>query len=118
MKEELQKYISNSLEILEHTLIELQSSGKNQFILLDKKYFHKKFMNEVNISEDINEFRYLKNIKKPVLYWFELASSNNNEAIRNAFIKGYREPIKKDLKTPYRNTSSYKKKYETKSTTL
>jgi hypothetical protein len=32
MKEELQKYISNSLEILEHTLIELQSSGKNQFI--------------------------------------------------------------------------------------
>jgi hypothetical protein len=118
MKEELQKYISNSLEILEQTLIGLKSSGKNQFILLDKKYFHKKFMNEVNISEDINEFRDLKNIKKPVLYWFELASSNNNEAIRNAFIKGYREPIKKDLKTPYRNTSSYKKKYETKSTTL
>jgi hypothetical protein len=118
MKKKIKEYISNSIDIFQDAQLKLLSSKDNKPITLDENFFHKKFMNEVNISEVITEFRALKGVKKPVLYWFELASSNNNEAIRNAFIKGYREPIKKDLKTPYRNTSSYKKKYETKSTTL
>ena len=75
-------------------------------------------MNEVNISEDIVEFRALKDIKRPVLYWFVLTSSDNNKAIRDAFINDYREPIKKGSITPYRNTSSYKKAYSSTSTTL
>ena len=118
MRRKIKEYISNSIDILQDAQLKLRSSEDKQPIILDKEYFHKKFMNEVNISEDITEFRALKDIKKPVLYWFELTSSNNNKAIRDAFIKGYREPIKKGLKTPYRNTSSYKKAYSSISTTL
>jgi hypothetical protein len=119
MKKKIKEYISDSIVILKEAQLNLNNSDGKKTIVLDKKYFHKKFMNEVNISEDINVFRDLKNIKKPVLYWFELASSNNNEAIRNAFIKGYREPMKKDFKAShYRNTSSYKKSYDSMSKTL
>lgn len=118
MKNKIKKYILNSIDTLQDAQLKLQSSRDNQSISLDEKYFHKKFMKDVNISEDITEFRALKDIKKPVLYWFELTSSDNNKAIREKFINGYREPIKKGLKTPYRNTSSYKHTYNTKSTTL
>ena len=118
MKKKIKEYISNSMDILQDAQLKLLSSKDNQSITLDEKYFHKKFMNEVNISGDITEFRALKDIKKPVLYWFELVSSDKNKVVRDAFIEGYREPIKEGLITPYRNTSSYKKAYSPTSTTL
>jgi len=77
-------------------------------------------MHSVNISEYFEEFKALKikNKNKPVLYWFELISSLNNEAIREKYI-GYREPMKKNFKDKaYRNTSSYKSKYDDNSKTL
>lgn len=119
MKKKIQEYISNSIEILQDAQLKLQSLKDNQSITLDKEYFDIKFMNKVNvISESITEFKALKDIKKPVLYWFELSSSDNNKEIRDQFINKYREPIKKGLKTPYRNTPSYKNTYSSTSTTL
>ena len=118
MKKKILEYITESIEILQQAQLKIKSSEGKKSIILDEKYFHEKFMNEINISEDIDEFRTLKDIKKPVLYWFELASSDNNTALREEFINGYREPIKKGVKTPYRNTSSYKNTYNPKSTTL
>jgi hypothetical protein len=118
MKKKIKEYISNSIEILQDAQLKLQSSEEKEPIFLGKEYFDKKFMNDVNISEYFKEFTALKDIKKPVLYWFELASSNNNNAIREDFFNGYREPIKRRVKTPYRNTSSYKNTYNPNSTTL
>ncbi|WP_159951372.1 hypothetical protein [Polaribacter septentrionalilitoris] len=118
MKKKIQQYISNSIEILQDAQLKIQSTQSKNSIVLDEKYFHEKFMNAVNISEAITEFRDLKEIKKPVLYWFELVSSKHNQSIREEFINGYREPIKKGSKTPYRNTSSYKKTFNPNSSTL
>ncbi|PQB08963.1 hypothetical protein BST83_01015 [Polaribacter filamentus] len=105
MKNKIKGYISNSLEILEEAQLNLNNSEGKKTIVLDKKYFDNMFMNDASISECITEIRALKDVKKPVLYWFELASSDVNESIREKFIEGYREPVKKGLKTPYRNTS-------------
>jgi hypothetical protein len=118
MKNKIQEYISSSINILQDAQLKIQSSEGKNSIVLDEKYFHKKFINDVNISQAITEFKALKDIKKPVLYWFELVSSENNQSIREEFINNYREPIKKGSKTPYRNTSSHKKTFNTNSSTL
>ena len=118
MKEKLKSYIKENIRILEETQKQLSKSIEQPPIILDQKYFDEKFINDVNVSEYFTEFKDLKDIKQPVLYWFELISPNNNEAIRKKFIEGYREPIKNGFKKPYRNTSSYKKEYDPKSKTL
>tara|TARA_R110002126_G_scaffold39767_1_gene117574 strand:+ start:40369 stop:40950 length:582 start_codon:yes stop_codon:yes gene_type:complete len=118
MEKKIQEYIRTSIEILQDAQLKMQSTESKNSIILDEKFFHEKFMNEINISEAITEFKALKDIKKPVLYWFELTSSDNNKAIRKEFINGYRLPINKGIKTPYRNTSSYKNTFNLKSTAL
>ncbi|MCH3885681.1 hypothetical protein [Tenacibaculum aquimarinum] len=67
---------------------------------------------------NLEDFMKLKTKNKPILYWFELSSSNKNKLLREKYIN-YRESIKKEfLATNYRNTSSYKSKFEPSSTTL
>ena len=117
MKGKLTTYIKNTIEILKDAETKL-INNKTHSITIDQKYFDNTFMHTVNISEHLQELKGLKDIKKPVLYWFELMSSKNNKAIREKYI-GYREPLKKDFKSPYyRNTSSYKSKYDSNSKIL
>jgi hypothetical protein len=119
MKKKIKEYISDSIKILKEAQLGLNESGNTKTIVLDEKYFNTKFLNEINISEYFPEFKALKDIKKPVLYWFELDGSNNNKCIREKYIEDYREPMKRDFKAPhYRNTSSYKKNYDFMSKTL
>lgn len=118
MIKKIEQYISNSIDILENALSKVELSKQSQSISIDNKYFDKKFIHNINISEYIEEFKALKDIKNPVLYWFELQTSNNNKAIRDHFINDYRTPLKQGLKKPYRNTSSYKTTYNPETTTL
>lgn len=58
MKKKILEYITESIEILQQAQLKIKSSEGKKLIILDEK-----FMNEINISEDIDEFRTLKDIK-------------------------------------------------------
>jgi hypothetical protein len=119
MKEKIEFFITDSIEKLE-TAKSKFSNTEPKPIHINQKYFNDKFIKDEDISEssELREFRELKEIKNPVLYWFELTSSDNNEAIMNK-LKEYRAPLKKDFgNEKYRYTSAYKKNYDKNSTTL
>jgi len=117
MKKILNTFIEDAIKKLEIAKLNLVNSEKNT-ITFNNEYFDEKFMFDVNISNYFNEFKKLKAIKNPVLYWFEISSSENNYAIRNKFIN-YRDPLAKDFENPkYRYTSGYKTDYSKDSKTL
>ena len=114
MKEILNTFIEDALEKLKTAQSNLKNRKENS-ITIDSKYFDKKYIDKEDVT---GKFIQLKTIKNPVLYWFEINSSDNNEAIREKYL-AYREPMKKNFSaTDYRNTSSYKKKYSSISRTL
>lgn len=117
MKSILNTFISETIEDLKSAQLKLESNKVNTLVI-NHDYFDQKFMNNENISTYFDEFTALKKINKPVLYWFQINSSNNNKALRTHFIN-YRDPLKKDFKHPkYRYTSAYKKNYSDSSKTL
>ena len=93
----------------------------NNVIELNSNYFHMDYCKVRNITtceEHVNIFQRLKNIRKPVLYWFELESSSRNKEIRLQYEK-YVEKVRCKYKEPYyRNTASFKKYFSKESTTL
>lgn len=110
MNEIFSDFIEESIESLK----KLQSNILDKqidSIVINQTFFDKDYLNEKNITETIPEFKEIKEIKQPVLYWFELESSDKNQQIREK-IECYREPLKKDFSHPnYRYTSAYKKSY-------
>lgn len=115
MKDKIKSLIIDSINKLKITLSCLNNVNT---IEINHIYFNEKFINNVDISTATEDFTHIKSKNNPVLYWFELNSSNKNHLIREKYIN-YREPIKKNFSASnYRNTSSYKSKYEPSSTTL
>jgi len=110
MNEIFSDFIEESIESLK----KLQSNILDKqidSIVINQPFFDKGYLNEKNITETIPEFKEIKEVKQPVLYWFELKSSDKNQQIRKK-IESYREPLKKDFSHPnYRYTSSYKKTF-------
>lgn len=94
--------------------------NKINSITINTNFFNQNYCNEIDITTcNIVNIGHLKEIKTPVLYWFELTNNiNHNEEIRKAY-EMYRNSIKtrfKDLN--YRNTASYKKNYSKDKNTL
>lgn len=116
MKEKLINYVTENIEILQNALIKL-SKTEQKTILLDKKYFNRRFLKDNDISkfEKLLEIRYIKN---PVLYWFEYTSSKKNKEIQDAFIDYSDRLRKKYNHKDYRYASSYKKGAFTEFNTL
>lgn len=119
MKQDVKEIVSQSVTTLTSCLDSLSNSNC-KILTIDTRFFNQKYLHDVDVTKcpDLN-IGYLKDIKKPVLYWFELSEkSRHNEEIRAKYIK-YREYIKYLYKDPdYRNTSSYKKDYYELSNTL
>ena len=119
MKQDIREIVSQSVTTLTSCLDSLSNSNCKT-LTIDTRFFNQKYLHDVDVTkcEELN-IGHLKNIKKPVLYWFELVEQSlHNEAIRKDYIK-YREHIKYLYKDPhYRNTSSYKKHYAANSVTL
>ncbi len=115
MKEKINNFITDALDKLKNAQLHLTTT-KEQSIIINKSYFDKKFMHKEDVTDATEDFKTIKLIKDPVLYWFELSNTENNHAIRKEYEK-YRKDTKIiDSLTAYRNTSSYKKKpnYESK----
>ena len=108
MKNRLNTIITDAIEKLNNAQSKLLEN-EVKFILLDKKYFNEKFM-KIDVTDATEEFKQLKTIKKPVLYWYELNSSENSVAIREKY-EEYRNKTKdNNSNIKYRNTASYKEK--------
>ncbi|WP_339847604.1 hypothetical protein [uncultured Dokdonia sp.] len=92
-------------------------------ITLNSSYFHQDYCKIRNITtcEEHNEvFEKLKAIRKPVLYWFEIGTSDYSvQDIRKEYIT-YRNNMKEKggTDTSYRNTAAYKENISPQSTTL
>jgi hypothetical protein len=114
MKKKLNTFIADAIENLNNAQSKLLEHDIKS-ILIDKEYFDEKFM-KINITEATEDFKLLKTIKEPVLYWYELNSSENNIIIREKYT-AYRGLTKiSNNNVEYRNTSSLKTKpdYNTK----
>jgi len=114
MKEILNTFVEDAIQKLETAQLNL-INNEVKSISINKEYFDNKFM-KVNITDATEDFIRLKNIKNPVLYWYELNYSENNITIREKYI-AYRNLTKNsNNKVEYRNTSSLKTKpnYNTK----
>ena len=116
MENKINEIVSDSIEKLKQNLI--NKIEINQ-LHIDNSFFDEKYRSTVNITEDLKIFNDLLKIKKPVLYWFEFESSEEKTLlIRNKY-ENYRNNIKLDyLNINYRNTSSFKSKYQNTSKTL
>ena len=121
MNEIVEKSLGRAKSTIEKAHKRFCEQENNNFIELNSNYFHKDYCKECDITtckEHSNIFQKLKNIKKPVLYWFELESSDRNVAIREKY-ECYVRGIKGKYTDPnYRNTASFKKSFSNESTTL
>jgi hypothetical protein len=116
MEDKISEIVSDSIKKLKQNLI--NKIQINQ-IHIDNSFFDEKYKSTVNITKDLKIFDNLLKIKKPVLYWFEFESSKEKTlSICNKY-EYYRNNIKLDYSNiDYRNTSSYKSKYQNTIKTL
>lgn len=107
----LNNRIKNSLEILK---MSLTKEKEINFLAINETFFNTLYFdNDIRKSEHLKElFNELKQIKNPVLYWFEIDETKiNAEKIRSLYIEHL-------AKKSNRAISSYKKDYDINSKTL
>ena len=74
MKERINNYITDALTKLNTAQLHLTSTNE-QSIIINENYFDEKFINEVNVTDSTDDFKRIKLITNPVLYWFELSTT-------------------------------------------
>jgi hypothetical protein len=116
MKEKIKNIVTDSIEKLKQNLM---SKFDIKQVCINQDYFDEKYKSLVNVTTAIKDFEDLLKINNPVLYWFEFKSfEDSNKKIRDKY-ENYRNNIKNDyLNLNYRNTSSFKSKFEMTSKTL
>lgn len=113
----MEKIVEASLKKAATTLQEsyerfLKQENTNS-IILNERYFHQDYCEVRNITTCVEHrevFQELRDIKSPVLYWFEIKTPEKlSENIRERY-NLYRDKIRGNYNHPdYRNTSSFKK---------
>jgi hypothetical protein len=107
----LNKRINHSIEILQTSL---SYDKKIESITIDATFFDSIYFNhDIRKSVQLKDiFDKLKQIKNPVLYWFEIDETKiNADEIRNLYMEHL-------IKKSNRAISSYKKDYDKNSKTL
>lgn len=107
----LNKRINHSKEILQ---VSLSNNKKIKSLTIDALFFDGFYLNnDIRKSEQLKDkFDELKQIKNPVLYWFEIDKTKiTAEGIRNLYIEHL-------SKKSNRAISSYKKDFDKNSNTL
>jgi hypothetical protein len=109
MEEKINKIFTDSIEILQQSLINKFEIKK---VCINKDYFDENYCTDFkeNIKKSYlrTQIEQIENIKDPVLYWFEFDEAKvSKEVIRDKFIE-YKIKFRKDH-DKYRSTSSLKK---------
>jgi hypothetical protein len=117
VKSYITEIFSDSINALQkaHSLLEHNNVTS---IHIGKSFFNKDYMHKQDIRTSTEHkllFDELKDIKRPVLYWFEFKTVDNKKI--RARYELYRADIKENRKD-YRNTSSHKTHFEPNTTTL
>lgn len=113
MIEKLNKFFTNSIEILANNQKEI---GKPNQVIINEDFFKDEFLPNFIIGEQSvyvkEKLQEISKIKGPVLYWFEFDNTEDkNNLLRNKFTE-YKDSLGKLYHLPnYRYTSSYKKQF-------